>query len=280
MIGTLYVVAMPIGNRDDITIRALRVLTDVHMIATEDTRDMRRFLTNHNITNSLTSYHEHNESQKTPRLLEKLKQGHAIALVSKAGTPLISDPGYRLVSAVVNENIPVVPVPGVSAVTTALSASGLPTDAFLFEGFLPRSKGKRARKLKKLADERKTIILYESPQRIRMLLNEITASMGNRIAVIGREMTKPHEEFLRGTISDLLDELDRRQKLKGECTVLIAGAGKQGRVSFDRITHELKAALAESEESLSDFVKKIAKKYQVSKQTVYKEAIRLKRERE
>ncbi|MBC8443688.1 MAG: 16S rRNA (cytidine(1402)-2'-O)-methyltransferase [Deltaproteobacteria bacterium] len=276
MTGKLYVVAVPIGNSDDITLRALRVLADVDLIATEDTRDARRFLACHNIINTLTSYHEHNETQKVPGLIKKLKQGSSVALVSKAGTPLISDPGYRLVKAAVDENIPVVPVPGVSAITAALSSSGLPTDAFVFEGFLPRTKGKRSRNLKLLAAEPKTVILYESPQRICKLLREIRDIMGDRYAVIGREMTKRYEEFLRGSISDQIDELERRRTLKGEFTVLIAGLGDQPEISSDRVQKDIKTALTENRDSLSNLVKKIAKKHGVSKQTVYKEAIRLK----
>jgi 16S rRNA (cytidine1402-2'-O)-methyltransferase len=280
MNGTLYIVAMPIGNSDDITLRALGILADVGLIATEDTRDTGRFLAHHNITCRLTSFHEHNEAHKTPRMMEKLKHGSSIALVSKAGTPLISDPGYRLVKAAVGENIPVVPIPGVSAIITALSVAGLPTDAFVFEGFLPRVKGKRIKKLEALAVEYKTVIFYESPQRILALLNEIKTIMGDRYGVICREMTKRHEEFLRGSISTLLDDLGSRKKLKGEFTLLIAGTHEKGEISLDRIHNDIRTEMAKNRQGLSALVKTIAKRYGISKQVVYEEALRLKGEKE
>jgi 16S rRNA (cytidine1402-2'-O)-methyltransferase len=210
--------------------------------------------------------------------MEKLKSGSSIALVSKAGTPLISDPGYRLVQAAVDENIPVVPIPGVSAVITALSSAGLPTDAFVFEGFLPRVKGKRIKKLEALAVEHKTVIFYESPHRILVLLNEIKTTMGDRYGVICREMTKQHEEFLRGSISYLIDDLGSRQKLRGEFTLLIEGTQEKGEISFDRVHNDIKTELDKNKQSLSTLVKKIAKKYGIPKQVVYGEALRLKDE--
>ena len=161
--GTLYVVATPIGNRDDITVRGLAVLGGVDLIAAEDTRKTRRFLEYHGIRGSFISYHEHNEKERTPQLLAKLQHGVSIALVSNAGTPTVSDPGYRLVNSAAANGVPIVPIPGVSAAAAALSAAGLPTDAFTFAGFLPKKKTKRLRQLEDLSREPRTLIFYESP---------------------------------------------------------------------------------------------------------------------
>ncbi|MGD8213155.1 MAG: 16S rRNA (cytidine(1402)-2'-O)-methyltransferase, partial [Desulfobacterales bacterium] len=171
--GTLYVVATPIGNRNDITLRALNVLRDVDLIAAEDTRKTRRFLERHALKNNLISYHEHNETERTPKLIAKLKKGLSIALVSNAGTPTVSDPGYRLITTALADHLNVIPIPGVSAVTTALSVAGLPTDSFVFIGFPVKKKTKRRQQLSDLASETRTIIFHESPRRILALLDEI-----------------------------------------------------------------------------------------------------------
>ena len=182
--GALYIVATPIGNRDDITLRALRVLEAVDVIAAEDTRHTGRFLQHHGITGKYISYHEHNEKERTPDLLNRLSAGKSIALVTSAGTPSISDPGFRLIQKAIDADTEIIPIPGVSAVIAALSASGLPTDAFVFVGFLSRRSGKRSRQLQAMADETRTMIFYESPNRIVKLLELIHDIMGDRQAVL------------------------------------------------------------------------------------------------
>ena len=221
--GTLYVVATPIGNKDDITVRALTVFREVDLIAAEDTRKTRRFLASHDIKSKLVSYHEHNEEKRTPQLIQKLNSGHTVALVSNAGTPLVSDPGYRLIETAISHKIDVVPIPGVSAAIAALSVAGLPTEAFVFIGFLPKKKGKRLKQLQALATGDRTLIFYESPGRILALLQDIIKIMGDRRGALAREMTKLHEEFLRGRLSEIEQNLQERTGIKGECTLLVAG---------------------------------------------------------
>ena len=195
--GILYVVATPIGNRDDITLRALKILQQVDRIAAEDTRKSGRFLAHHGIKSQLVSYHEHNEAKRTPQLIEKLLAGSSIALISNAGTPSVSDPGFRLIKAAIEHQIMVTPIPGVSAATAAMSVSGLPSDAFLFVGFAPKKKGKRTKFLTSLGARSESLVFYESPKRIISLIEDIIACMGERNAVLAREMTKVHEEIRR-----------------------------------------------------------------------------------
>jgi 16S rRNA (cytidine1402-2'-O)-methyltransferase len=221
--GTLYVVATPIGNLDDITLRALHTLKSVSVIAAEDTRHTRGLLTHFGITTPLTSYHDHNKEEKAPVLVNRMKTGASIALVTDSGTPLISDPGYYLVNRCIDAGLPVSPVPGPSAPVAALSVSGLPTDAFIFIGFLPKKSGRRARVLESLAMRRETLIFFETPHRIHKILPDLLAALGDRRAVLAREMTKLHEETLRGTLSGILDAVKRRPP-KGEITLVIAGA--------------------------------------------------------
>ncbi len=221
--GTLYVVSTPIGNREDIAQRALKVLQSVDVIAAEDTRHTGRLLAHYGIKQPLVSYHEHNETTRAAELAHRLEEGEDIALVSDAGTPALSDPGYRLISLAAERSIPVVPVPGASAILAALVASGLPTDRFLFEGFLPRKKGRRTR-LSKLAAFDGTVVIFESVMRITKTLQDVYAEFGNRKVAVCRELTKMHEEVLRGDIDQVLAALDGR-KLKGECVLVI---GKQG----------------------------------------------------
>ncbi len=205
--GTLYVVGTPIGNRDDITLRALNILRQVDLIAAEDTRKTRRFLESHDIKSNLISYHEHNEAERTPKLITKLKKGISIALVSNAGTPTVSDPGYQLITAALADNLNVIPIPGVSAATAALCVAGLPTNSYVFLGFPAKKKAKRRQQLNDLASEPRTLIFYESPRRILTLLGEIQEAMGDRYVVLAREMTKLHEEFLRGQLSEIVIQL-------------------------------------------------------------------------
>jgi len=272
----LYVVATPIGNRDDITLRALRVLDNVAVIAAEDTRHTGRFLRHHSIAAKYISYHEHNENKRTPGLLKKLAAGESIALVTSAGTPSISDPGFRLIKTVIASGAKVIPIPGVSAAITALSASGLPTDAFVFIGFLSKQRGKRIKQLKSLSGEPRTMIFYESPNRIVKLLALILELMGDRHAVLAREMTKLHEEFLRGSISELQGLLGERRQIKGECTLLIAGNPENGEAALDLARDELIDRLADDDKNLSELVKEISRKYGVSKNNVYDEALKIK----
>ena len=274
--GILYVVATPIGNLDDITLRALRILTQVDLIAAEDTRWTKKLLDHHEIKNRMTSYHEHNEVAKTNSLIEKLNRGLSIALVSNAGTPSVSDPGFRLVQEAIANNLTVVPIPGPSAIITALSASGLATDSFVFVGFLSRKDGKRRNQIQALESEDRTLILYESPFRILTLLKELIEILGNRYGVLSREMTKSHEEFLRGNLSEILDVLKNRPAVKGEITLLIEKKPKDDAAALlDVVREELRIRLAAKDESLSIIVKKTSAKYGLSKKIVYSEALKV-----
>ena len=273
--GTLYVVATPIGHRDDITLRALKILDQVDLIAAEDTRKTRRFLELHGINGSFISYHEHNENERTPQILTKLQNGASIALVSNAGTPTMSDPGYRLIKSAARNDVTIVPVPGVSAAATALSVAGLPTDTFTFAGFLPKKKGKRLKQLDELAQEPRTLIFYESPKRILTLINEIIDTMGDRYGVLAREMTKLHEEFIRGRLSEILEILETRSGIKGECTLVVTGWDESRTADGETVKNEIQDQLKSSKESVSMLAKKISQKYGISKNKVYQEALRI-----
>jgi 16S rRNA (cytidine1402-2'-O)-methyltransferase len=218
--GHLYLVGTPIGNLEDITLRAIRILKGVDQIACEDTRHTQKLLTHYDIHKPLVSYHEHNELTRAPELVVALEQGAKIALVSDAGTPLVSDPGHRLVTLCLRHKIPVVPVPGPSALLASLSASGLPNEEFLFVGFLPARGGERRRALERLRIENRTIILYEAPHRIAECVADAREVLGNRSACIAREVTKLHEEFRRAKLSELFTSLEERPA-RGEITLLI-----------------------------------------------------------
>ncbi len=273
----LYVVATPIGNRDDITIRALNILGRVDLVAAENTKHTGRLLAHHNIKGNLISYHEHNEVKRTPELIHRLKTGSSVALVSNAGTPSVSDPGYRLVKEAIANNIKVIPVPGVSAAVTALSAAGLPTYSFIFVGFPAKKKAKRLKQLKELASEIRTIIFYESPKRILTFLEEIIDAMGDRYGVLSREMTKLHEEFLRGFLSEIHYILNARPVVKGECTLLVMGCEENKEVSLETVRNEINSELEKTGSRLSDIARAVAKKYGLPKNKVYDEALKLKR---
>ena len=219
MKGTLYIVATPIGNLEDISHRAIRVLSEVDLIAAEDTRTTKVLLDRYNIKANLISYHNYNERERSPQLIDKLKEGSSIAVVSDAGTPGISDPAYLIVNDAIQENIPIVPIPGPSAFLTALVVSGAPIDNFSYEGFLPRKKGRKT-KLEQLARENRTVVLYESPHRLLRTLRDIDTHLGNRRIVVARELTKKFEEIVRGTASELLRQLSSRT-LKGEFVLVI-----------------------------------------------------------
>jgi 16S rRNA (cytidine1402-2'-O)-methyltransferase len=225
--GILYIVSTPIGNLDDITLRALETLGRVDLIAAEDTRRTRKLLSRFNIHTPMVSYFEHNEAKKLDKLLNRLIGGQEIALVSDAGTPGISDPGYRLIQQAIERGIPVVPIPGPSAVIAALSVSGLSTDRFSFIGFLPRRGGKRRKLLDKLVDLDATSILYESPHRLVGTLKDLLDACGDRQIVITRELTKAFEEVIRGKISDIIGTL-KAGRIRGEITIVLAGKGRNG----------------------------------------------------
>lgn len=224
--GKLYLCATPIGNLEDITLRALRILKEVDVIAAEDTRHTRKLLSFYDIHTPITSYHEHNEREKGRQLIADIKSGKTVAVVSDAGTPGISDPGYELVAMAVKEGITVIPVPGASAAIAALAASGLSTDRFIFEGFLPRSGKDRNTALKKILSDERTVIFYESPYRVVKTLSEILDLGGNRKVVVTRELTKVYEQFIRGSISEVLEHFNKH-KPKGEFTIILEGKSEE-----------------------------------------------------
>jgi len=221
MSGTLYLVATPIGNLADITHRALQILKDVDLIACEDTRHTHKLLQHYGITTKTVSYHEHNEQQRTTQLVDQLKHGSDIAVVSDAGTPSISDPGYRLVRAAIENDVAVVPVPGPSALISALIAAGLPTDEFFFAGFLPSRTNARRTRLSELRTVPGTLIFYEAPHRLATTLKDAYEILGERDAVVARELTKLHEEIKRGRLSELASYFEDGDKARGEIVLLI-----------------------------------------------------------
>jgi 16S rRNA (cytidine1402-2'-O)-methyltransferase len=262
---------------EDITLRAIRTLKEVMLIAAEDTRHTRKLLARYEISTPLTSYHDHNKEKRTPELVKKLKSGNSIALVTDAGTPSISDPGYYLVRAAVRATIPVVPIPGASALVAALSVSGLPTDSFVFVGFPPRKSAKRKQVLEGLKQEPRTLIFYESPRRLLGLMREMIRLMGNRNAVVARELTKIHEEIIRAPLNNILQTLEARASLKGEYTLLVEG--HEGTKEFDRnvLLNDLKQGHLDTHRPLSDLVKEVARKHGLSRKVVYEEALKLKK---
>jgi 16S rRNA (cytidine1402-2'-O)-methyltransferase len=273
--GTLYVVATPIGNPDDITLRALRVLASVDLIAAEDTRDTGHLLKRHGIDSRLIAYHDHNEETRAGELIQRLKAGASVAVVSDAGTPTVSDPGYRLVRAALEAGLPVVPVPGVSAAVTALSVSGLATDSFSFIGFAPRKTGQRRSLLQGLAQRRETLIFYESPRRVGSLIAALIEVLGDRQAVLGREMTKPYEEFLRGPLSSIQAALAQRPVVRGEVTLLVAGAGETEPAPESLLEKALATALKQDSGSTADIAREVARRFDVPRKTVYALALKI-----
>jgi 16S rRNA (cytidine1402-2'-O)-methyltransferase len=255
----LYLVATPIGNLEDITLRALRILKEVDQIACEDTRHTQKLLSHYNIQKPLVSYHEHNELTRAPELVVAMEQGAQIALVSDAGVPLVSDPGYRLVTLCLRHRIPVVPIPGPSALLAALSASGLPNEEFLFAGFLPARSGERRRALERLRIEDRTIIFYEAPHRIEETLIDAHEILGDRPACIAREVTKLHEEFRRGSLAELAVSLAEKPA-RGEITLLIGP-----------VPAEEKSALRDTSQSLADRVDELIRQAKLDR----KEALKL-----
>jgi len=266
--GTLYVVATPIGNLEDITLRALRVLReDVTLIACEDTRQTAKLLEHYEIRKPLISYHEHNEASRTTEILNRLLDGESVALVSDSGTPLVSDPGYRIVNAAAEKGLKVTPIPGPSAAITALVGSGLPTNDFRFVGFLPPKIGARRRLLQALASEITALVIYESPHRILDTLRDIHEILGARRMALGRELTKIHEEFLRGTVLEILDQLQQRSAMKGEFTLVIGGRD-EGAETGDPVT-EVALLKAEGIDQM-EAIKRVAKRLGLPKREVYR----------
>src|SRR5215470_8943207 len=255
--GCLYLVGTPIGNLEDITLRALRILKESDQIACEDTRHTQKLLTHYEISKPLVSYHEHNEMTRAPELVLAMEQGARIALVSDAGMPLVSDPGYRLVTLCARHQIPVVPIPGPSALLAALSASGLPNEEFLFVGFLPARSGERHRALERLRLEDRTLILYEAPHRVAETVADALAVLGDRPACLAREVTKLHEEFRRGNLADLSTSLDEKPA-RGEITLLIGAAlpsqaaanGNTSQSLADRVDELIRQAKLDRKEAL------------------------------
>ena len=268
----LYLVATPIGNLEDITYRAVRVLTEVDLIACEDTRHTRKLLDHYGISKPTVSYHEHNEMERSAELVERMQAGASVALVSDAGMPLVSDPGYRLVRAAVEAGIPVVPIPGPSAALAALAASGLPTDAFHFAGFLPSKPVQRAKVLESLAEEHATLIFYEAPHRLLEALESIEEALGPRPVVVAREITKLHEEFLRGTAAEIRARMDHADAVKGEITILIGKATAPP--PDDRPLEEAVEELVRDGIPRMDAIKQVARRRGLSKREVYDQLLR------
>jgi 16S rRNA (cytidine1402-2'-O)-methyltransferase len=275
MCGTLYLVATPIGNLEDITIRALRILKEVSLIACEDTRHTSRLLTHFGIATKRTSYHEHNEAARTREIVEHLRGGEDVALVSDAGMPLVSDPGYRLVSACRQEAIPVVPVPGASAVLAALSASGLPSDRFYFEGFLPPRAVARRRRIEELAGASITMVFYEAPHRVVDTLRDLAAILGPRPACVAREITKLHEEWLTGSLLDLLTTLGSRPQVQGEITLVVGGdTGARTAGNFpDSIAEHLRQLMESSGADHKEALKVVARQRGLSRKEAYRRLV-------
>jgi 16S rRNA (cytidine1402-2'-O)-methyltransferase len=242
--GRLYLVATPLGNLEDMTVRALRLLGEADLIACEDTRHTAKLLHHYGIDKPTISYHQHNEAARADELVQRLEQGAQIMLVTDAGTPGISDPGHRLVSLCVERRIPVIPIPGPSAVIAALTASGLPTEEFIFAGFLPSRPTARRKALQTLAKENRTLVLYEAPHRVVDTLADLLKCMGRRQAVIAREMTKIHEEFLRGDLAELLVRM-QQQPVRGEITMVIAPPSPGEQKSPELCTVPLRERLEE-----------------------------------
>jgi len=267
--GTLYIVATPIGNLEDMTFRAVRILKEVSLIAAEDTRRTKMLLQTYNIRNPVTSLYDQNEKRKSGLIIAKLQGGQDVAYVSDAGTPGISDPGYLLVRRAVEHNIPVVPVPGVSAVIAALSVSGLPMDAFVFYGFLPSRAGKRKTFLQSLRDEEKTLVFYESPRRLIRSLGEMEGVFGNREVVVLREMTKVFEEIIRGTIPQVMSMLQGKE-VRGEVTLVMAGRKKKAtEYSDEEIRNRFEALRQKTDLSRRDMIDRLALAMGVSRKRVY-----------
>lgn len=272
--GCLYLVATPIGNLEDITLRALRVLKEADVIACEDTRQTQKLLQHYSIHKEMISYHAHNELTRAPELVIQLEEGAQVALVSDAGTPVVSDPGHRLVVLCLRHHIPVVPIPGPSAFVAALAASGMPTDEFLFVGFLPPRAGARRKKLDALKSEPRALVFYEAPHRLAETLADAADLLGERHAVVAREVTKIHEEFLRGTLGELRDAAKQRPP-RGEITLLIEPAAEGEARPVVSVTLKERVAQLEAEAGLDRkaALKQAARERGLGKREAYKQLL-------
>jgi 16S rRNA (cytidine1402-2'-O)-methyltransferase len=268
MAGTLYVVATPIGNLEDITLRALKVLKEVDLIAAEDTRHTRKLLAHYGIATRLDSYYDEVEAEKAALLVKQLKIGKNIALVSDAGTPTLADPGFRLVREAILAGVSVVPVPGPSALLAVLSASGLPTDRFVFEGFLPAKKRERRNRLQSLRREERTLVFYEAPHRLRETLADMLELFGDREMAFGREVTKIHEEFVRGRISQAIAAVERKQP-RGELTLVVAGSAGERIPQEDLIKAEIEELLQKGLR-VKEIAEILGEKFSYPKKDIYR----------
>lgn len=273
--GILYIVATPIGNLEDITLRALRILKEVDLIAAEDTRHTRKLLAYYGISTPLTSYYDQIESEKAPVLIEDLRAGKSIALVSDAGTPGISDPGYRLLKGAWEAEISIVPIPGASTLTALLSVSGLPTDRFVFEGFLPTKKTQRQKTFERLKQEERTLVFFESPHRLLDMLEDLEQIFGDRQIVIGRELTKMFEELRRGSVSEVRRLLHERE-IRGEVALLVTGWDATAPTNLTvSLTEEIQLLEREGL-SLKEIAQVVSERRGISKREVYAVGVRLK----
>ncbi|HWZ83665.1 MAG TPA: 16S rRNA (cytidine(1402)-2'-O)-methyltransferase [Terriglobales bacterium] len=273
--SALYLVATPIGNLEDITLRALRVLKEVDLIACEDTRQTQKLLSHYSIPTRTVSYHEHNEMTKAAELIVNLETGAKIALVTDAGMPGISDPGFRLITLAIRHHVPVVPIPGASAFLAALVASGLPTDSFRFSGFLPVKSGQRRKLLENVRESPRTQVFYEAPHRLLETLTDVVEVLGSdRHVVVAREVTKIYEEFLRGRAGEVLEQLKSRGDVKGEITLLLAKPEASDlRAASPEVTVAQRVKQIMSDESVDEksALKKVAKERGIGKSDVYRE---------
>ena len=275
--GVLYVVATPIGNLEDVTLRALRVLREVEVIAAEDTRRTRILLSRHGIERPLISYYDAVERRRAPSIVERLKAGASVALVSDAGTPGIADPGYHLIRGALAAGLSVVPIPGPSAVTALVSVAGLPADRFVFEGFLPTRPGARAARLVALAGEPRALVFFEAARRLAAFLAAAETALGDREATIARELTKQHEELLRGTLGDLAGRIGRVERLRGEVTVVIAGAPSGERQVDDAELDERIRTARAAGQSAAGIAAALARETGRARREIYRRAMTLAR---
>ncbi|MCW7754535.1 16S rRNA (cytidine(1402)-2'-O)-methyltransferase [Desulfobotulus sp. H1] len=283
--GYLYVVATPIGNLGDITLRALQILGSVDRVAAEDTRTTARLLAHFGIHKPLISLHEHNESRRLESIVQALRQGESLALVSDAGTPTLSDPGFVLARRVISEGLPLVPIPGASAAMALMSVAGLPTDTFTFCGFPPKKAGRRRRWIEGFAGSVSPLIFYVSPHSITGFLGELRDVLGDRQAVLGREMTKMFEEFLRGSLSELEDRLSERDRIRGECSLMVAGAEEgclsgeiSGEIKAEDVDRAITKNLAESQVKPSALAKRLSRELGMDRQYLYARILSVKGE--
>ncbi|MBZ5498794.1 MAG: 16S rRNA (cytidine(1402)-2'-O)-methyltransferase [Acidobacteriia bacterium] len=275
--STLFLVATPIGNLEDISLRALRVLKEVDLVACEDTRHTARLLNHYGIKTPCESHHEHNEAGHTRRLLALLQEGKNVALVSDAGTPLLSDPGYTLVTACRKAGLSVIPIPGPSAIVAALTGSGLPTDSFFFAGFLPPRRGPRRKRLQEIADIPATLVFYEAPHRLEAALEDMVGILGARQACLARELTKIHEEWLQGTLPEILTALRTRPQIRGEITLIVdrgASVPPPAQASWPAsIAEHLQEEMQKTGASRKDALKSIARQRGISRKDAYRQLL-------